>query len=286
MRYCVRKPDPPLRGVVDHLWYLCDAPGHSRERIVPTGTLELVINLEENEFRIYDAVGPREHCRRFRGAIVSGCYSTPFGIDTREHAAVMGVHFRPGGAAGLLGAPPGELGDAHVGLEEVWGQHATELRERLCAADDLGRQFQILEQALLARLGAPAAREAVMAALPRLDQPGVEVGEVTKTLGLCRRRFIEVFTEDVGMAPKRYSRVRRFQRALALTTQSPRSTWAQVALACGYFDQAHLCRDWAEFTGFSPGEFRALQATRVKDNHLALPDAGSIPSKTLAALDP
>jgi transcriptional regulator GlxA family with amidase domain len=119
-----------------------------------------------------------------------------------------------------------------------------------------------------------------MAALSRLDRPGVEVGEVTKTLGLSRRRFIEIFTEDVGMTPKRYSRVRRFQRALALTMQSPSPAWARLALECGYFDQAHLCRDWAEFTGFSPGEFLALRQTRVKENHLALPDAGSNLSNT------
>src|SRR5262245_20607203 len=153
MHYYVREPNPPLRGVVDHLWHLCDVPGHARERVVPTGTLELVINLAEDEFRIYDAAGSGERCRRLRGAIVSGCYSTPFGIDTREHASVIGVHFRPGGAAGLLGAPPGELADVHLGLEDLWGRHATELRERLCEAPDLGLRFRILEEALLARLG-------------------------------------------------------------------------------------------------------------------------------------
>ena len=282
MRYCVRKPDPPLCSVVDHLWYLCDAPGHSRERVVPTGTLELVINLAEDELRIYDAVG--EGCRRFRGAIVSGCYGRPFAIDTREHASVMGVHFRPGGAAGLLGAPPGELADAHVGLEQLWPKDATSLRERLCAAPGLEQRFQILESALLARVGAASRRGTVRAALPRLDQPGVQVGAVARSLGLSRRRFIEIFTEDVGMTPKRYSRVRRFQRALALAMQSPCPTWTHVALECGYFDQAHLCRDWMELSGFSPGEFRALRGTRVKDNHLALPHAGSHPSKTALPL--
>src|SRR5262245_11108735 len=102
MRYLVHKPCPPLRPFVDYLWFLSDAPRHARERIVPSGTIEMVINLQEDEFRIYgSATG--ENPRRFRGAIVSGCYSGPFGIDTREHAAIVGVHFRPGGAARLLG---------------------------------------------------------------------------------------------------------------------------------------------------------------------------------------
>jgi AraC-like DNA-binding protein len=104
-----------------------------------------------------------------------------------------------------------------------------------------------------------------------LDQPGVEVGEVAKWLGLSRRRFIEIFTEDVGMTPKRYSRVRRFQRALALATCARTQTWGELALECGYFDQAHLCREWAELTGVSPGEFLALRTIPTKENHLALP---------------
>ena len=281
MRYRVHKPSPPLSAFVDYVWYVSDAPGHARERIVPSGTVELVINLHEDEFRIYGSAAKGEGCRRFRGAIVSGCYGAPFGIDTREHASVIGVHFRPGGAVGLLGAPPGELADTHVSLDELWGRRATELRERLCAAAELRQRFQIPQHALIARLPhTPPGRGAVSAALSRLDQPGVKVGEVTKAFGLSRRRFVEIFTEDVGMTPKRYGRVRRFQRALALAFESPSPAWAQLALECGYFDQAHLCRDWAEFTGFSPGELLAMRGTRVKDHHLALPGEGSNLSNT------
>ena len=272
MRYSVHKPTPLLSDFVDNLWSLSDAPPHAREQIVPSGTIELVINLQEDEFRIYrsDVIG--EGCRRFRGAIVSGCYAAPFGIDTREHAAVIGVHFRPGGAAGLLGIPPGEIADAHVGLEDLWGYRATELRERLCAAPDQRERFQILEDALLARLRlARYGRSAVKAALAKFDQPRIEVGEVAKGVGLSRRRFIEIFTEDVGMTPKRYARVRRFQRALSRTMQSRSPAWAELALECGYFDQAHLCRDWLELSGLSPTEFLALRKIQVKENHVALP---------------
>jgi AraC-like DNA-binding protein len=281
MRYCFRKPSPPLSGLVDYLWHLSDAPGHARERIVPSGTIELVINLQEDEFRIYSSAGTGEGCHRFRGAIVSGCYGAPFGIDTREHASIIGVHFRPGGAAGLVGAPPGDLADLHVGLEQLWGNRASELRERLHAASDLETRFEILERCLIARVPAARSRRpAVMAALSGLDQPGVEVGEVANEVGVSRRRLIEIFTEDVGMTPKRYARVRRFQRALALAMGSASPAWTEVALECGYFDQAHLCRDWGEFTGFPPGAFQALRRTRVKDNHVALPDVGSNLSNT------
>jgi AraC-like DNA-binding protein len=273
MRYCDQRPGPPLSGFVDCLWSLSDAPEHARERIVPTGTIELVVNLAEDEFRIGTPSTTADAFQRFRGAIVSGCYGTPFEIDTRVHAAVVGVHFKPGGAAAFLGIPPGDLADAHVALEDLWGHQAFELRERLCAASSPRDRFRILERALRVRLARGRnPRGAVAQALITLDQPGIEVGRVTRDLDLSRRRFIEIFTEDVGMTPKRYVKVRRFQRALALATASSPPRWAALALECGYFDQAHLCRDWAQLTGVSPSEFLALHQSPVKQNHLALPE--------------
>jgi len=274
MRFYEYRPGPRLSEVVEKLWSLSDSPSHAREQIVPSGTVELVINLHDDEFRIYDPSVAGDGCRRFRGAIVSGCYSGPFGIDTREHAAVIGVHFHPGGA-GLLGVPASQIADAHVDLEDLWGRGATELRERLCASRDRRQRFRILEEVLSARLERVGdGRRAVKAAVGKLDQRRIEVGEVGRQLGLSRRRFIEIFTEEVGMTPKRYARVRRFQRALSRAMDRRTPHWAELALECGYFDQAHLCRDWIEFTGLSPTAFVALRGIQVKQNHVALPEVG------------
>ena len=271
MLYSAHPPSSRLSDFVDSFWFLRDAPGHERERIVPSGTLELVFNLHEDEFRIHDPVASKE--RRFRGAIASGCYAHAFEIETRAHADVLGVHFKPGGAARLLGVPAGELSNTHVGLDDLWGRRASELRERLCADASAARRIELLESYLTERLPERAhPRPAARAGLAELDQPGVEVGTVVQRLGVSRRRFIEVFSEDVGMTPKRYSMVRRLQRALASLGQGPPATWTQIALDCGYCDQAHLCRDWTELTGLSPGEFFASRSVPVKENHVALPE--------------
>lgn len=275
MRYSVHEPGPMLSDFVENFWSLSDAPRHTREQILPSGTVELVINLNKDEFRIYGSGARAERCRRFRGAIVSGCYGAPFGIDTREHAAVIGVHFRPGGAASILGVPPGELANSHVALEDLWGYRATELRERLSAAPHQRQRFQILERALVLRQRrARSGRRVVTAALAQLDQPRMTIGDVASGFGLSRRRFIQIFSEDVGMTPKRFARVRRFQRALARVTEQPSPAWAELALECGYYDQAHLCRDWLELSGLSPTELLSLREIQVKENHVALPDLG------------
>jgi AraC-like DNA-binding protein len=265
MRYFVHKPGPPLNAFMDYLWSLNDTPRHTRERILPTGAMELVI----------DVSGTEESRQRFQGAVVSGCFSRSFDVEARVHVGgLVGVHFRPGGAARLLGVRAGEVADRHVGLEDLWGRRAGELQERLCAAGDPCQRFTILEQALLSGMrGTRRERDAVSVALAELDRPYIEIGEVAGKVGLSWRRFIQIFTQDVGMTPKHYSRVRRFQRGLTLATRRAAPPWAQLALECGYYDQAHLCRDWTEFTGVSPTEFLALRATPVKDNHLALPEA-------------
>jgi AraC-like DNA-binding protein len=283
MRYVTRQPGPRLRDFVEYFWMLSDEPCHGHELVVPSGTLELVVNLERDEFQVFDASGGSRKHRRFSGAIVSGCYGQPFGIDTRDHATILGAHFKPGGAAGLLGAPPGALSDQHVALEDLWGRRGVELRERLCTATGSRERFEIIDQALTGRLqGARHACGAIAHALRQLDEPGVVIGDVALALQLSRRRFIEIFTRDVGMAPKRYARIRRFQRALSRATSGPAPEWADIALECGYYDQAHLCREWAELTDVSPAKFMKLHAIPVKQNHVAVPVTGSHSSNTIA----
>jgi AraC-like DNA-binding protein len=270
--FSIHPPPPRLAGSVGYFWSLADAPSHARERVVPSGTVEIVFNLHEDEFRIERPVAGGETAR-LRGAIVSGPYGRAFGVETRAHASIVGIHLEPGGATDVLGLPAAELTDRHVGLEDLWGRRAREIRERLCAARSTAERFRILEQTLLARRSpSPGMRGEVAFALGRLAAPGVKVADVARHVHLSQRRLIQLFTERVGMTPKRYARVRRFQRALARASGEAAPEWSRLARDCGYFDQAHLCRDWTAFTGLSPAEFVRLRTVPVKDNHVALPD--------------
>src|SRR5215475_1308251 len=147
-------PGPPLDEYIDRFWYCSDTPSHPRERILPSGTVELVINLTDDEIRIYDPSDPARP-RRYPGAVVSGPYSSFFLIDPLQHASIIGVHFRPGRAVPVLGVPASSLADAHLDLESVWGPTAAELRERLCTAAAPAKRFAVLEDVLLRRLRQP-----------------------------------------------------------------------------------------------------------------------------------
>ncbi|MGH7856484.1 MAG: DUF6597 domain-containing transcriptional factor [Candidatus Binatia bacterium] len=120
MLYRAYTPGPPLDDFIDRFWLCSDAPPHPRERILPSGTIELVVNLRDDEIRIYDPA-QTENCTRFSGAVVSGAYSESFAIDPLQHASIIGVHFKPGGAFPFLGAPAGELADTHIDLATLWG---------------------------------------------------------------------------------------------------------------------------------------------------------------------
>lgn len=269
MIYRFHTPVPPLSEYIQHFWYSADAPLHVRGRVLPSGTLELVINLRDDEIGIFD-LARTDQPHRLPGAVISGAYSRYF--EPQVHESVMGVHFRPGGAAPFLGVPAGELADNHVDLECIWGRAAREIRERLCEAATPEAKFSLLEANLLQRLRWSRERHpamsAALAALSVADE-AVTIREVAREIGLCQRRLIQVFTCSVGLTPKRFQRVCRFQRVRERVRQADAPDWAQIALECGYFDQSHLIRDFRQFTGFSPGEFTRMQSESHLPSHLA-----------------
>src|SRR5262249_56646321 len=164
-------PGPPLDEYVDRFWLCSDTPPHPRERILPNGTVQLVINLSDDEIRIFDASDPARP-RRYSGAAVAGPYSNYFVIDPPVHASIIGVYFRPGRAVPVLGVPASQLADAHVDLESVWGRTAAELRERLCTAATPAKRFAVLEEVLLGRLRqSPLWHGAIPVALDAFEQP-------------------------------------------------------------------------------------------------------------------
>jgi AraC-like DNA-binding protein len=271
MLFLKHSPAAPIAEFVEYLWLLRDAPAHGRERIFPTGALELVINLDEDQVRIYDEAGA---CRRFSGSVLSGAYGRPFVIDTAEHAFAMGVHFRCGGAFPFTrGTAPGELACGHVDLGMLWGTGASALREQLCAARSHAARFRILERALLDALEQRRVDARMQWAARRLSTGTERVRDVVASSGFSHRYFESLFRDTVGMTPKLFSRVQRFQRTLEAFRKPASASWARLASDCGFYDQAHLIRDFAEFAACTPSQFLEGCTDCVKDHHWALSDS-------------
>ena len=262
LHYVARPPTPALASVVEYVWASQGAPLHARERVVPTGTLEIFVSLVDVKGRICDATGREQW---FSGAGVAGAYRRPFMFDTRKDASVIGAHLRPGRAGAVLGLPAGELMDRHVDLEALWGRRARELRERLCDARTTSERFAILEAELVSRLDARGAHPVVAYALDTLACPEARVRDIARSSNLSQRKLIELFTAAVGITPKRFGRVLRFHRATALARTAVLD-WTRVAHQCGYYDQAHLIRDFRELADMTPRDLMHARV-HVKEHH-------------------
>jgi AraC-like DNA-binding protein len=87
------------------------------------------------------------------------------------------------------------------------------------------------------------------------NQAGLTVRDAAKYLGLSERWFIQVFKTEVGITPKLFSRIQRFQQTRTFILQNPSPNWAALAVDLGYFDQSHLIREFLEFSGLSPTDY-------------------------------
>jgi AraC-like DNA-binding protein len=238
-----------------------------RERVLPTGSMHLAIRLSNHPLRLFDDVD--DSTRREVGyAIVGGARTTYYVRDISEPACSVGAQLLPGAAEILFGVPADELACRHTPLEDLWGHSVVETRERLIEGNSLKERLDILESILVARLPRlHGLHPAVAQALAQLTT-STDVREVVKQSGYSHRRFIELFSRAVGLTPKLYCRVVRFQRVLELTAAKPSSSKIDVALAAGYSDQPHFNRQFREFAGLTPSEYDKLSPT--SPNHVPI----------------
>ncbi|GAA4300354.1 helix-turn-helix domain-containing protein [Actinomadura luteofluorescens] len=221
-----------------------------REQSIPTGCAQLFVNLYADAFT--GGAG---------GAAVLGATSRPSVIDTEDQRAIAWVAFKPGGAFPFFPPEPGL-----VVLGDLWGRAGAVVRERLLEAGGPTEILDTLESVLL-EAGDLHPDPALGAAVSALDR-GVPVGEVTDRLGFTRKRLIGLFHDRVGLTPKRFSRVRRFQRTLRRIPYDRPADWAELASTCGYADQSHLIRDFRDIAGLRPSEYRPRSPDQP--NHVPL----------------
>lgn len=248
-------PQAPLRHLVESIWDWEGAPQpHRLERVLPVANAGLIINLAEDETRVYDE---QRRCLRYSSMTLDGPRNISSIIDTDEQVAVMGVVFRPGAAAAFFRERMDALANISVDLQDLAGNEAAYLREHLLHAPDGCHRLALLERWLGRRKPVDTAPCEVLHALSRLDaDPRVATLKLTaRDLGLSPRRLADRFRQTVGFTPKRYLRLRRFQQVLAGTRPRERIDWAGIAADCGYADQAHLTHEFHAFSGITPGRY-------------------------------
>jgi AraC-like DNA-binding protein len=277
MLYLDRVPSPPLDRFIASIWFCqSELRPFALERVLPSGTAQLIVNLKEDRTRMYHpgSGAMTANC----GTIFSGI-STRFGvIDTAEQECVAGVSFRPGGTSAFFAMPAHQLRDTDIPLELLWDRgRAARLREQVLAAASPTAKLDALERALAEARSAHTFDPAIAMALDAFAG-GLELANipaVADRLGLSSKRLVERFKSTVGMTPKRYCRILRFQRALTSAERGRRVDWTRIAMDCGYFDQAHFIHDFRSFAGITPTGYDAGRTQFRNHVHFLQADAAA-----------
>lgn len=254
MSHRIHRPAFPLSQYVELMWRVTNSGAvPSRQRIYPNGAMALVIHLKKPTVSFYIDDAPQS----IRVPLLAGAYSRSFHIDPSESTAVIGVLFRPGTARMFFPVAAHELHNADIALSELNLGEADRLLNDVCSATGELAQFRVLERYLNQKLKTAAAiHPAVRYAVEQLSRDdGVRVRQIQLDTGLSHTKFIQLFHEHVGLTPKLFYRVRRFRTLLGRMEKSMPVNWAAVATDCGYFDQAHLIRDFRAFAGITPLEY-------------------------------
>jgi AraC-like DNA-binding protein len=194
--------------------------------------------------------------RRLPRAIVVGTRARYEVVDTADMQELAGISFQPGGFAGLFRERADLFFERSIGLEEVWA--GTSLTDKLCEVPIPAEKLKTLENFLTGRLRAGTRRsELVEHAIHLFRDGALSVAQCAGSVGVSERRLSQVFREEAGVSPKMWCRIRRFQTAVQALHDGVDVPWAELALRCGYYDQAHFANDFRAFSGINPTTYSA-----------------------------
>lgn len=210
------------------------------------------------------------------GALVAGLQDAPAIVRQGGDAFGLHVFITPLGVRAILGVASAEISSLVLNLSDIWGSRAGELIEMLLAASTWRQRFAILDRAFLSKFNPISPPPEIAWAWRRLakNHGAVPVQRLADEIGWSRQHFSDGFRDVIGVTPKSAARIFRFERACRLMKDS-RSSLSNVAASCGYFDQAHLTREWNTLAGCSPREWIARELPFLQDYELGGRDNGS-----------
>jgi AraC-like DNA-binding protein len=249
-----RAPEPRLRGYVgDYQGYIeTGSPAPLRQQ-VPTPLIPIIVNFGSPWNVASSATGPRVGY----GSFVAGLGERSSYVAAAGAASCVQVNVTPLGAHTLFGLPMHELANEVVPLEAALPRRLRGLADELEDAVGWEARFDLLDAMLRSRLTdarQPAPEVAWAWKILEETRGNAPIGWICDRLGRSRRHLAARFREQVGLPPKTVARIMRFDRAVTLLAR-PEAELACVAFECGYYDQAHMNRDFREFAGASPTTF-------------------------------
>lgn len=269
--WLTRRPAPALAPFLDrYVGYRLEGFAPGLHRGLPSRHLTFIVSIGP-PIDVVAQTDPAQAPSRYR-SVISGLQAAPALIAHDGSSEGVALELTPIGCRALFGMPGSELWNTSLELDDLAGPVGAELWERLQLAPTWADRFaacdHVLDRLLTGDSVEPAlARSWQLLAASAGTRP---VSEIAATIGWTRQHFARRFAGEFGLSPKLAARVVRFDRARRVL-QVPFLSIAQVALACGYYDQAHLTRDFTELAGVPPARLLADDLPSVQDDGGAAP---------------
>jgi AraC-like DNA-binding protein len=249
MRYSEIIPRPPLNRYVECFWTLeSSSPSAQPERILPDGCIELILNFGA-QFS--------QHCDETRKLqpknFLVGQMTGPIMITPSGPVQLIGIRFNPGGTLPFVRMPLHEVTDQVVDLGGISSTLERDLLRVTSRSSVLSEKIRAIEEFLTTDLTNSKHDSSSMSIAARIIESRglVAVEELAMDAGISSRQMERRFLSDIGVGPKLLGRIIRFQQVFRAVEQS-NNAWAEIAIACGYYDQAHLIRDFNQFAQQTP----------------------------------
>jgi AraC-like DNA-binding protein len=259
MRYSEFHPKPPLKHVIECFWALesdTDIPEQRPERILPDGCVEIILNFAA-PFAQHNGETTQVQPRNF----VVGQMTGPMLIAPTGPVQLIGIRFHPGGTAPFFNLPIHELTNEVVELPSFAKTLEAKLLAESTHLPQLTDKVFALEKALTRMLEDSKNDLRVLRIASRIVETSgmIPVDDLAHESGLSSRQLERRFLAEVGLGPKLLSRIIRFQQVFR-AVDANEASWPIVALDCGYYDQAHLIKDFRQFAQQTPAVLFAEQS--------------------------
>lgn len=264
----MRSAAPWLQRHVRGYWgYDHRTAGPARQREPLCTGVVLIFGLGP-KLGLVDRLDPERPPARF-GSFVAGLDDACTVIEHDGELRGVQVDLTPLAARMIFRVPMHSLAREVVALDDLIGQEARRLEESLLGASTWAERFELVEGALAARLAAaePPPPDVDWAWRRLAGARGrLRVADLAGQLGCSRQHLTARFREHVGLPPKLVARMHRFRHVLDRLDVCPETSLGEVAAACGYYDQAHLYRDFNDFAGTTPTSYLADRVPFVQDD--------------------
>ena len=251
-------PQLPLSQFVENMWLVQGfEAAYSREKILPDGAIEMIFDLDPEPKSIFEDEAS-EGFRTVKKAWISGERTRYIVIGAETNESMIGIRFRPGGAYPFFRFPISELTESVTELDLIWGRLVDEIRDELQEIESPDERLLKLEWFLMQQVQRSLEPNRLITfAVHQLQHSPqfLAIRDLASMIGITQKHLISQFEKVVGLRPKSFARVCKFQKVVNLIEEQNEIEWSAIALDCGYYDQAHFIKEFQTFSGLNPSTY-------------------------------